>query len=428
MASFIIHGGRPLKGKVAPIANKNSILKLIPAALLSNETVELSNVPKTSDVRIMLKILKTLGAKVTYSREPGTVRINCGGVKSNELPWELISKIRASYLFIGPLLVKFGSVTVPEPGGCNFGNRRLAPFFEGLEQLGAKVLEKGDHYEIISNTLSNKSVWQTFPSVTATENLILTMVCSKGAGEIYNAGCEPHTQDLCNMLVKMGARIRGIGTNRLEIEGVDNLSGCSHEVIGDHLDVGAYIAAAVLTDGELEIEHAVVEHMRMILMMYERVGVKVEIDGDTLFVPQKQSLKVQKNIQGQLQYVEGLPWPNFPVDLMAVMTVLAAHADGRMFLYNKMDEFQMLFVRELMEMGVNAFIATTQQVIVTGPTKWRGAEVTSPYIIQSAVALFLAGLAAEGKTRIRNINALDRRYVDLDKKYNALGAKIEKVR
>ena len=426
MANLRIIGGRPLRGTVDPISNKNSIIKLIVAAGLTDETVRLHNVPKTTDVRILLKIWKQLGAKVSYPKV-GDITINCSTVTSNEIPFDMFSKIKASMLFIAPMLHRFGEVKVPIPGGCNLGYRRIDQFFESISQLGAKaeLTEKVLYFR--KNDMKNRKVWMTFPSVTATENLILAMVLSRGAGEIYNAACEPHTQDLCHMLNKMGADIQGIGTNKLIISGVEKLNGVEYTPINEHLDIGAYIAAAAMTGGEIRIKNAIPEHMPMILMMYKRLGVKVKIDGNDIVVPENQKMKIGTDVKGNMQYVEALPWPNFPTDLFPIAVVLGATADGEVFFFNKMDEQQLLFVEELAKMGLRSFMGGTQRIVTYGPTKWRGARVNAPYIIQSTMAMFLAALAAKGVTIIQNADALLRRYPDLVEKYTSLGAKVEWV-
>jgi len=417
-----------LKGTVEPIPNKNSVIKLIVAAGLTDETVKLHNVPKTTDVRILLKIWKQLGAKVSYGPNLGDVSINCSGVKSNEIPFELFSKIKATLLFIAPMLHRFGEVNVPFPSGCQFGYRRLDQWFQSMEQLGAKVKINDEGAYFSKAKMKNQDVWMTFPAVTATENLILAMVRSEGEGEIYNAACEPHTQDLCNMLNAMGAEISGIGTNRLNIVGVNKLGGVEWTPIVEHLDVGAYIAAAAMTGGEILIKNAIPYHMKNILMNYERLGVKVEVKGEDIFVPAGQKLEVGKDAKGNLQYIESLPWPNFPTDLLPIALVLAASAKGDTFIFNKLEEYQLMFVNDLSKMGLRTFLGGTQRVITYGPTKWKGCEIKAPYVIQASMAIFLASLAAEGETIIKDTSALLRRYPDLAEKYSSLGANVEWVR
>lgn len=425
MSDLRIVGGKALNGTVEPIPNKNSIIKLIVAAGLTDETVKLHNVPKTTDVKILLKIWKQLGAKVSYGPQPGVVKINCSTVKSNKIPFELFSKIKATMLFIAPMLHRFGEVKIPFPGGCELGYRRIDEFFETLKDLGADIDVNDSGIYFRKGKMRNRKIWMTFPSVTATENLVLAMVLSKGEGEIYNAACEPHTQDLCHMLNDMGANIEGVGTNKLKISGVENLHGVEYTPINEHLDVGAYIAAAAMTGGEIRIKNAIPEHMGMILMMYERMGVKVKIEGTDILVPANQRMKVGKDIKGNLQFVEALPWPNFPTDLFPIAVVLGASSDGELFFFNKMDEQQLLFVEELAKMGMKTFIGGTQRIITYGPTKWQPSTINAPYIIQATMAMVLCALAAEGETIIKNAEALLRRYPDLVEKYQKLGAKIE---
>lgn len=428
MKTLRIVGGKPLHGTVEPISNKNSVIKLIVAAGLTDETVSLHKVPKTTDVRVLFKIWRTLGAKVSYGRVLGDVKINCANVKSNEIPFELFSKIKASMLFIAPMLHRFGSVKIPFPGGCKLGYRRLDQFFESITQLGAKYEVRDDGIYIEKAKMKNKKVWMTYPSVTATENLILAMVLAEGKGSIYNAACEPHTQDLCNMLVAMGAKIEGIGSNQLQIKGVEKLMGIEWTPIAEHLDIGAYIVAAAMTGGEVRIKNAIPEHMEMIRMMYERLGVKYQVEGKDILVPAKQKMEVGSDVQGNHQYVEANPWPNFPTDLFPILTVLAASCKGETFVFNKMDELQLMFTNDLVPMGMKTFVGGTQRLLVYGPTKWKGARVHAPYIIQATMAMFLAALAAEGETIIYGADSLLRRYPDLVEKYQSLGAEVEWIR
>lgn len=428
MKTLRIIGGKPLSGTVEPIPNKNSVIKLIVAAGLTDETVYLHNVPKTTDVRVLLQIWKKLGAKVSYGKVPGDVKINCSTVKSNKIPFDLFSKIKASMLFIAPMLHRFGTVSIPFPGGCKLGYRRLDQFFESLTDLGVKATidDEGIHFD--KNGMKNKKIWMSFPAVTATENLILAMVLNKGKGEIYNAACEPHTQDLCRMLVKMGAKIEGIGSNKLFIEGVEKLTGVEWTPVAEHLDIGAYIAAAAMTGGEIRIKNAIPEHMGMILMMYERLGVKVKIEGNDIVVPAKQKMEVGSDVQGNHQYIESNPWPNLPTDLLPIATVLAASCKGETFIFNKMEELQLMFTNDLAAMGLKTFVGGTQRVLVYGPTKWKGAKVFAPYIIQATMAMVLAALVAEGETIIYGADSLLRRYPDLVEKYKSLGANMEWIR
>lgn len=428
MKNLRIVGGKPLSGTVEPIPNKNSVLKLIVAAGLTDETVKLHNVPKTTDVKVLLKIWKQLGAKVKYGPVVGDVSINCSTVKTNEIPFELFSKIKATMLFIAPMIHRFGEVKIPLPGGCQLGYRRIDQFFESMKQLGARYNKTNGSFVFQKAGMRNDKVWMTFPSVTATENLVLAMVLSEGNGEIYNAACEPHTQDLCHMLNKMGADIHGIGTNCLIISGVEELRGVEYTTINEHMDIGAYIAAAAMTGGEIRIKNAIPEHMRMVLMMYERLGVKVEIEGEDIIVPKDQKMEVDKDVKGNLQYIESMPWPNFPTDLLPIALVLAASCKGETFIYNKMEEQQLLFVNELAGMGLQTFMGGTQRVITYGPTKWIGARVKAPHVIQSTMAMFLAALAADGETIIENASSLLRRYPDLVEKYTSLGADVKWVR
>ena len=292
MSSFSIIGGNKIQGKVSPIPNKNSILKLIPATVLADEPITFHNVPKSSSVRIMLRIFRKLGGKVAYTKK-GTVRLDPTTLNKYTIPEELAKKERAPFVYLGPLLSKFKKAQVGDSGGCSLGDRPLDSIFQGLKALGVKI-DKKRGYRLQTSGLKGKNpIWLLEASVTGTENLILAAVKAQGKTVIYNAACEPHTQDLCNFLVSIGADIKGIGTNRLEITGVKNLSGGSWTVISDHIDIGGLIAAALITKGELKIENAISEHMNQILKNYEKLGAKFKIKGNTLYVPPQSKAYMQ---------------------------------------------------------------------------------------------------------------------------------------
>jgi UDP-N-acetylglucosamine 1-carboxyvinyltransferase len=427
MATYKIVGGKPLNGEIIPVPNKNSILKLIPAALLTKEPVILRNVPLSSDVRLMLKIVKQLGGKVTYLDEGNSVKINAKELTTYEIDPELSQKAKASVMFMGPLLIRFKKANMPIPGGCKLGTRPLDAFIDNMVQMGAKYIrEKG--YYLEAEKLHGAKIWSWFPSVTATENAVMLAVLTPGLTEIYNAASEPHTQDLCNMLNAMGAKIYGIGSNRLTIEGVSELHGVDWKVIPDHLDIGAYIAAAAMTGGEITIKDAIPEHMSMILQFFEKIGIKVKIKGDDIYVNGNQKMECALTVRGDIFDVKTFAWPFLPPDFVHVAVVSALKAKGSMIFHNSFYEYGFFFIEEVAKMKAKIIMADPHRIITFGPTNFKGAKLIAPNIIQATMALFLAALSAEGTTILEDAeDSLMRRYPDLLENYRKLGADIVKL-
>lgn len=427
MQSYRVTGGIPLTGTVQPITNKNSILKLIPAALLTAEPVILHHVPKTTDVHLLLNLVRFLGAKVHYFNGGDSIRITADKLTSSVIPADVSQKARATLVFLGPLFGRFRETGIGETGGCKLGSRPVDTHFDNFRQLGAEVKYFNGGYTI-KGKRNEKDVfiWQDEASVTATENVILASVLGKRTVTIYNAACEPHTQDLCNMLNAMGAGIEGIASNRLIIHGVDVLHGVEYTPIVEHLDVGTYIAAAAITNGEILIKNAIPEHMTQILMMYARLGVSVEIRGNDIFVPKNQKLTCKSDIRGNMNKIDAQPWPSFPADLLPIATVLACHAQGSIVLHNKIYENAMAgFVPEMIKMKANIVLADTRQAITLGKSELKSARLKAPDIIQVAVALFIATMAAEGTSTLEGVEVIERRYPNIVETYRQLGAKIE---
>jgi len=427
MATYQIKGGKPLSGEITPVPNKNSILKLIPAALLTDEPVIIHNVPMSSDVRLMLKIVKQLGGKVGYLSDGGSIRIDASEVNTYEIDPELSQKAKASVMFMGPLLLRFKKAAMPIPGGCKLGTRPLDAFIENMVDMGAKyVREKG--YYVEAEKLKATKIWSWFPSVTATENTVMIAVLTPGTTEIYNAACEPHTQDLCNMLNAMGAKISGIGSNRLTIEGVEKLHGTEWTVIPDHLDVGAYIAAAAMTGGEITINDAIPEHMDIFIQFFQKIGVKVKVQDGKIFIPANQKLECALTVRGDIFDVKTFAWPFLPPDFVHIAVVAALKAKGSIIFHNTFYEYGFFFIEELAKMKAKVIMADPHRIITFGPTQYQGAKIIAPNIIQATMALFLAALSAEGTTILVDAeDALMRRYPELLENYRKLGADIVKL-
>lgn len=427
MSSFKIQGGIPLKGEVTPSGNKNSILKLIPACILADEPVTLHNVPKSSSVRVLLRIFKSLGGKVAYLKG-SSVKLDSSSVNKYIIPDDLASKERASFMFLGPLLSRFGKGELACAGGCKLGNRPLDTMFQGLAAQGVKIDAKDGYKMSTKGLVGNENIWLIEASVTGTENLVLAAVRAKGKTVIYNAACEPHTQDFCKFLVSIGAKIEGIGTNRLTIFGVEKLGGGEWTVIPDHIDIGGLIVAAAITGGEVLIKNAIPHHMRQILNYFAKINLNVEIRGEDIFIPKGQELICKKNVKGNIDKIQDQPWPGFPVDLIPQAVILAACAKGSIRVYGVMYETQLNFVEELLKMKADLVLANPHEVVTSGPSELEGATVEAPKILQGAHALLLAALVAKGTTVIKNADIIFRRYPDLTERLNKLGARIEKVK
>lgn len=428
MSKLIITWGTPLRWTVRPVPNKNSIIKLIPAALLTDEDVIIHNTPKTSDVGYMLQILEKLWG--TYERlSDDTVRLNASGVNSFEIDAELSDKMKASVMFLWPLLVRMGKAMMPTPQWCKLGTRPLDAFIGNMEKMGALFTHEGGNYGFEAHNLQGTKVRSREPSVTGTENLILLAVRTPGITTIINAACEPHTQDLCNMLVSMGAKIGGIWSNLLTIEWVDRLHGCEWTVISDHLDVAGFIAAAAMTGGEITITNAVTPHMDLMLETFAKLGIQTVVDrqADTIFVPAKQSRQIEKTIKWDLLMVRAQPRPMLPMDIIHTFAVTALSCEGSAIFMNVGYEYAWFFVEELAKMKGRTVMADPHRIITFWPTDWKAANIVCSDIIQASYGLLLAALAADGTSTINAITPLFRRFPNFIDQFRSLGAKIEMV-
>ncbi len=426
MARFIVEGGTPLRGSIRPSGNKNEALPLIAAALLTDEPVTLRNVPRIRDVKGMLEIAGALGASIT-DVDAHTVRIDAQGLRSDAIPATLAKEIRASLLFAAPLLARRKRASLGLPGGDVIGRRRNDTHFLALAALGASLDLGRDGYGLRTDGLRGAEMFLDEASVTATENAVMAAVLAKGPTVIHNAASEPHVQQLCRALVTMGARIEGIGTNTLAIDGVERLRGADLSIASDHMEVGSLIAAVAMTHGEATITDAVPEHLRMTRLVFERLGIDTEVRGRDLFVPAKAKYQIQPDLGGAIPQVKPQPWPGFPSDLTSIATAFATQAEGVVLIHEWMFEGRLYFVDTLTrEMGAKIVLADPHRAVVIGPSKLRPAELRSPDI-RAGMALLAAALCAEGQSVIDNIEQIDRGYEALDERLRSLGAKIERV-
>lgn len=428
MSKLIIRGGKPLRGTVKPVPNKNSIIKLIPVALLTDEDLIIHNVPHTSDVGYMLEILEKLGGRYEWLSDD-TIKLNGAKVNSYHIDPVLSEKMKASVMYLWPLLTKMGKAMMPTPQWCKLGTRPLDAFISNMEKMGAEFTHEGGNYGFAVKSLQGTKVWSREPSVTGTENLILLAVKTPGITTIYNAACEPHTQDLCNMLVAMGAKISGIWSNLLTIEGVEQLSGTEWTVISDHLDVAGFIAAAAMTHGEVLITDAVTEHMDLMLETFAKMGIQTVVDrkADTIFVPAQQSRQIEKTIKWDLLMVRAQPWPMLPMDIIHTFAVTAMSCEGSAIFMNVGYEYAWFFVEELAKMKWRTVMADPHRIITFGTTDRQAANLVCSDIIQAAYGLLLAALAAPGTSTLTAITPLFRRFPNFVEQFRALGADIELV-
>ncbi len=426
MARFIVEGGTPLRGSITPAGNKNEALPLVAAALLTDEPVTLRNMPRIRDVKGMLEIASALGAGVEQL-DPRTVRITGMGVRGDALPASLSREIRTSLLFAAPLLARRKRATLGVPGGDVIGRRRNDTHFLALTALGVTLDSSGAGYVLHTGGLKGAEMFLDEASVTATENALMAAVLAKGRTVIHNAASEPHVQQLGRALVSMGARVAGIGTNTLTIDGVDRLGGTDHTVLSDHMEVGSLIATVAMTRGEATVRDAVPEHLRMTRLVFKRLGIDTEIRGDDVFVPRKDRYVIEPDLGGAIPQVKPQPWPGFPSDLTSIATAFATQAEGVVLIHEWMFEGRLYFVDTLTrEMGAKIVLADPHRAVVMGPSRLRAAELRSPDI-RAGMALLAAALCAEGRSVINNVEQIDRGYEALDERLRTLGAQIERA-
>jgi len=424
MARFVIQGGKRLSGRHKTPGNKNAVLPMLAACVLTDEPVRLRNIPLIQDVHTMLEILEDLGVDVRLRGH--AVTVCAAGVRKRRIRDDLCRRVRSSLLFAGPLAARHGSAILAPPGGDVIGRRRMDTHFDGLGELGIKVHGR-DKYTFRRRRLKGARILLDEASVTATENIVMAAVLAKGRTTVFNAACEPHVQDLCLMLNKMGARISGIGTNYLRIEGAESLIGTSHLVAGDYIDATSFMAAAALTGGALVVEGIPADQFDVIGRPFRKLGVKWTIEGGALHLPADQKLRVRNDFGAAVPKIEDGIWPAIPSDLMSIAVVLATRARGSTLFFEKMFESRMYFVDRLIEMGARIVQCDPHRVIVAGKSKLHGTHVSSPDI-RAGMALLLAALCADGESIVDNVEVIDRGYERVDKELRRLGADIARIR
>jgi UDP-N-acetylglucosamine 1-carboxyvinyltransferase len=424
MESFVIEGGRPLSGTVRVAGNKNGVLPILAATLLTDEAVQLRNVPRIRDVEAMIAILADLGAQAEWTGA-NELRVQAASLHKTEVDAELATRLRASFLFAGPLLARHGRATLPPPGGDVIGRRRLDPHIHALEQLGAEI-EINGRYEFSAQRLTGNQLFLDEASVMGTENAIMAAVLARGETVLGNAACEPHVQDLCRFLVSLGARIDGIESNVLRIHGVDSLHGGEWSIGPEHIEVASFIGLAAVTGGELTIENCEPKDLISILPNFAKLGVRVDVLDDAIHVPAGQELVVRDDLGGQIPKIESGVWPAFPADATSIALTVATQAHGAVLIFEKMFESRLFFVDKLVGMGARIILCDPHRAVVTGPAKLYGERLESPDI-RAGMAMLIAALAAEGTSTIGNVQQIDRGYERIDERLRSLGAAIDRV-
>jgi UDP-N-acetylglucosamine 1-carboxyvinyltransferase len=422
---FVIEGGRPLAGTIEPEGNKNAALPAIAAALLTDQEVRLTNVPRIRDVEIMAEILVDLGGEAEWTGQ-NELRLRAAFVAKTTLDRQLCGRIRASILYAGPLLARCGRVEVPPPGGDVIGRRRIDTHFLAFQALGADVEVDRTYTIAAPSGLRGTEVFLDEPSVTGTENAIMAAVLAPGSTCLMNAACEPHVQDLCRLLVAMGARIEGIGSNVLHIEGVERLGGCDFRIGPDYLEIASFVGLAAVTGGDVTVTGVEPNDLRAVLHGFGRLGVETELVGTDLRVPPGQQLRIRNDLHDQIPKLEDGPWPQFPADLTSIAVAIATQSSGTVIIHEKMFENRLVFTDKLVTMGARIVLCDPHRCVITGPARLVGERVESPDI-RAGMAMLIAGLCAEGTTVIGNIGQIDRGYERIDERLRGLGAAIERV-
>jgi UDP-N-acetylglucosamine 1-carboxyvinyltransferase len=426
--AFEVTGRTPLSGKIAPQGNKNEAMPVLAACALTDEPVVLENLPEIEDVEVMKEILRAIGGKVEeiVPGDLSAVRVQFARKPEHAIPVQLMTKLRGAVTLAGPLLARCGEVILPRPGGDRIGRRRLDTHMLALQQLGGKISVLEDGFSIRARKLVGADMLLDEASVTGTENAVCAAVLAKGNSVIRNAASEPHVQGLCRLLNKMGAKIRGIGSNILEIEGVKSLHGASHRIGPDYLEVGSFIALAGVSRGEVLIEDADLPNLRMIRLVFERLGIQTIAQGTSLLVPRKQKRKILADLGGAIPKIEDAPWPAFPADMTSVALVTATQCRGTILIHEKMFESRLYFTDPLINMGAAIVLCDPHRAVVIGPSRLKASRLVSPDI-RAGMAMLIAALCAEGVSTIENIGQIDRGFSRIEERLGALGAKIQRV-
>ena len=434
MTTFKVQGGRKLKGEITPQGAKNEALQILCAVLLTKDEVVIENVPNIRDVNILINLLRDLSVEVKQISDD-TYRfkaeeINIDYLASDEYK-KKSSSIRGSIMMIGPLLARYGKGFIPRPGGDKIGRRRLDTHFNGFIKLGANFSydNKEGFYQVTADELKGTNMLLEEASVTGTANIIMTAVLAKGKTTIYNAACEPYLQQLCKMLNSMGAKISGIGSNLISIEGVEKLNGCNHRILPDMIEIGSFIGLAAITKSEITIKNVSYNDLGIIPDTFRKLGIDVQKKGDDIYIPSHENYSIENFIDGSILTIADAPWPGFTPDLLSIILVVAAQANGSVLIHQKMFESRLFFVDKLIDMGAQIILCDPHRATVIGlnqKSKFKATTMVSPDI-RAGVSLLIAALAADGESTIHNVEQIDRGYQNIDTRLNALGAKITRI-
>ena len=434
MASFVIEGGHKLCGDIYPQGAKNEVLQIICATLLTAEEVMVHNIPDILDVNNLIQLMKDMGVEVAKEGF-GTYRFKAEKVDLSYLESDEFLKkcstLRGSVMLIGPMIARFGRALISKPGGDKIGRRRLDTHFVGIQKLGADFCYNAERgiYEMTAKELHGTSLLLDEASVTGTANIVMAAILAKGVTTIYNAACEPYLQQLCKMLNRMGAKISGIASNLLTIEGVDELHGTDHKVLPDMIEVGSFIGMAAMTKSEITIKNVSYENLGVIPESFRRLGIKLEQRGDDIYVPSQENYEIESFMDGSIMTISDAPWPGLTPDLLSVLLVVATQAKGSVLIHQKMFESRLFFVDKLIDMGAQIILCDPHRAVVIGHNhgfKLRGGSMTSPDI-RAGIALLIAAMSAEGSSCINNIEQIDRGYQDIEGRLNAIGARITRI-
>tara|TARA_Y100000741_G_scaffold241911_1_gene185337 strand:+ start:2721 stop:4025 length:1305 start_codon:yes stop_codon:yes gene_type:complete len=434
MSTFKILGGKSLKGEVKPQGAKNEALQILCAVLLTEEETTIQNVPDIKDVNLLIDLLKGMGVSVEKVNETTykfkSENIDLSYTRTEDF-FKKSSKIRGSIMLMGPMVARFGSAYIAKPGGDKIGRRRVDTHFIGLEELGAKftVEQNNSVFKISSKKLKGKSILLDEASVTGTANIVMAASLADGKTTIYNAACEPYLQQLCKMLNSMGANIRGIGSNYLKIEGVSSLSGTTHKILPDMIEIGSFIGLAAMTKSDIKINNVSIENLGIIPKTFQRLGIKMDISNDSIHIPPQDHYEIESFIDGSIMTIADAVWPGFSPDLLSIALVTSIQAKGTVLIHQKMFESRLFFVDKLIDMGAQIILCDPHRATVIGLDRkipLKGIQMTSPDI-RAGVSLLIAALSAEGESTIDNIEQIDRGYSNIDSRLRALGADIERI-
>lgn len=424
MVEYHVEGGFPIKGTIKASGNKNAALPCIAVCVLTNEPVILQNIPDIEDTGVMFDVLRSLGVSVE-SVGANAWKVEAKNIEKSEIPAMFTKKIRGSILFAGPLVARTGKVVMSPPGGDVIGRRRVDTHFLALQELGVNISANGQ-FVFATNKLVGADIFLDEASVTATENAVMAAVLAEGQTIITNAASEPHVQDLCKMLISMGAKISGVGSNILTIDGVKKLHGTEYRIGPDYMEIGSFIGLAAATKGSITITGVEPRDLRPIKLAFKKLGIHWEIEGDALTVPMGQSMQVDTDLGGMTPKIDDSPWPGFPADLTSVMTVVATQVSGTVLIFEKMFESRMFFVDKLIGMGARITLCDPHRAVVSGPCRLHGDELVSPDV-RAGMALVIAALSAQGESVIRNVYQIERGYEHLVERLQSLGAHITRV-